>query len=152
MTEQEANKQLVRDYFERCWNQKDLDFGRGFIAEDYNFHMELPDGAPRGFAGWYQGVGEYLKAFPDCHWDIRQIVAEGDLVAVRTVWTGTHSAEYMGVPATGKRVWSANVDFYRIQNGFFVEHWDVPDYLSQLKQIGGSAEGTSVMYAGSTEA
>ena len=45
MTEQEANKQLVRDYFERCWNQKDLDFGRGFIAEDYNFHMELPDGA-----------------------------------------------------------------------------------------------------------
>jgi steroid delta-isomerase-like uncharacterized protein len=153
MTIQETNKQVVRDYFERCWNQKDLDCGQEFMIDDYNFHMPItaPD-FPRGYNGWRMGVGMYLQTFPDCHWDVRQIIAEGDLVFVRTVWTGTHSKEYMGVPASGKRVEVANIDIYRMANGKFVEHWDIPDYMAVFKQIGGlSVAGVNEMYAGSTE-
>ena len=152
MTLQDDNKKIVEDYFEICWNQGNLDHGKNCIAEDYDFHM--PDAAadfPRGLAGWRAGVGEYLKAFPDCHWDVRQILAEGDMVAVRTVWTGTHSADYMGIPATGKRIESANFDLYILKDGLMVEHWDIPDYMAQLKQLGGLPEEVGNMYAGATE-
>ena len=50
MTEQERNKQVVRDYFEQCWNNGNLEYGREIIAENYDFHMPLPPEFPRGLS------------------------------------------------------------------------------------------------------
>lgn len=151
MTEQDRNKQVVRDYFEQCWNRGDLEFGRDIIADDYDFHMPLPPEFPRGFEGWKVGVGMFLASFPDCHWDIRQILAEDDLVSVRTVWTATHTGEFLGVAATGRRIEVANADYYRMRDGKLVEHWDVPDYLALLRQIGGTIDDAPAMFAASVE-
>ncbi|MCY4426576.1 MAG: ester cyclase [Halieaceae bacterium] len=153
MTEQEINKQVARSYFERCWNQKDLDYGSEIIVEDYNWHFPAPPGTPKGLEGWRQGLTGLFEVFPDMHWDIRQIIAEDDMVMVRTVWTGTHTGpEFMGVPTSGRRVTAANFDLYRMKDGMFVEHWDVPDYMAWYRQIGGrDVQDVPEMWAGSTE-
>ncbi|MCY4426577.1 MAG: ester cyclase [Halieaceae bacterium] len=153
MTEQEINKQVARSYFERCWNEGDLDYGRKIIAVDYNWHLPVPPGTPKGYEGWRQGVAAFREVLPDMHWDIRQIIAEDDMVMVRTVWTGTHTGpEFMGIPTSGRRVTAANFDLYRMKDGMFVEHWDVPDYLAWYRQLGGrDVQDVPEMWAGSTE-
>ena len=147
---EERNKQVVRDYFEKYWNHKDLDGAAELIKDDYNWHLE--GGMEKGLEGWRKGVAAYFEVWPDCHWEVRQIVAEGDLVCVRCVWTGTHSGEWMGVPASGKKIKVANVDVYRLEDGKFAEHWDVMDAMSIFKQIGGTdVDAVDVMYAASIE-
>ena len=151
VSEQERNKAIVRDYFEICWNQKNLEYGRKIIAPDYDFHMPIPDDFPPGFEGWYYGVSKFFEAFPDQHWEIRQILADGDLVATRCVWTATHQGEFCGVAPSGKTVNVANTDFYRLRDGMLIEHWDVPDWLTILRQIGGRVEDAPDQYTGSVD-
>ena len=152
MTEQELNKQVVRDYFQKCWNENNLDAGYDLIKKDYEWHLEGGEAWGTALEGWRVGVGAYLKAFPDCHWVEKQMLAEGDLVCVRHVWTATHSAEWMGVPASGKKVEVANFDLYRLEDGKLAEHWDLVDWLAVFKQIGGNDVKTvGSMFLGSVK-
>jgi ketosteroid isomerase-like protein len=70
-----------------------------------------------------QWFGVILSGFPDAAIRLQSIVAEGDLVASRVVVTGTHTREYLGVPATGKKLRSSEVSIDRIEGGKIVESW-----------------------------
>ncbi len=64
------------------------------------------------------------------------MVAEGDRVAVRWTQSGTHVADFLGIPATGRRFTIAGIDIYRLHDGRLAEHWHVVDQLSLLGQLG----------------
>lgn len=134
MSEQERNKAIISLYFERCWNQNDFDFAKTTMIPDYDLHF---DEGPGGYAAWREGMEWIHQAFPVMHFNLLSLVAEGDLVAVRSEWTGTHSGEFMGIPSTGRTVVARNADFYQLRGGKMVAHWDVNDFLSVLAQIGG---------------
>ena len=68
---------------------------------------------------------------------IEQIVASGDLVAVRSIWKGTHKGEWMGVAPTGKEVQFEVLDFVRVKDGKAVEHWGMDNSAQVLKAAGG---------------
>ncbi len=77
-----------------------------------------------------------LKAFPDWHENIEDIIAEGDKVWVRLSYTGTHKGEFMGISPTGKKIMSTAVDIYRIVDGKLAEYWNVTDNVNIFKQVG----------------
>jgi steroid delta-isomerase-like uncharacterized protein len=77
-----------------------------------------------------------LRAFPDLHLTVEDLIAEGDKVVGRTTVTGTHQGEYMGVPPTGKPVTYNEIFIFRFVNGRIAETWGVVDVFSQLKQLG----------------
>jgi len=77
-----------------------------------------------------------LRAFPDLHLTVEDLIAEGDKVVGRTTVTGTHQGEYMGVPPTGKSVTYNEIFIFRFVNGRIAETWGVVDVFSQLKQLG----------------
>jgi C-1 hydroxylase len=133
MSVQDRNKALIGQYFERCWNQADFDFAETIMIPDYDLHF---DEGPGGYAAWRAGMEWIRQAFPVIHFDLMAMVAEGDLVAVRSVWTATHSGEFMGIPPTGRTFVARNADFYRVRDGKMVAHWDVSDFLSILWQLG----------------
>ena len=133
---QDRNKAVVRQYFERCWNQGDLDFAQTIMVPDYDLHF---DDGPGGYAAWRAGVEWFRQAFSPIHFDLEDLIAEGDIVAVRSVWTAKHIGEFMGVQPTGKTFTARNADFYRLRDGKMIAHWDVNDFLSILCQIGGPA-------------
>ena len=62
-------------------------------------------------------------------------VGEGDMVAVRHIWRGTHE----GIPPTGRQVTSTGADIYRIVDGKIVEEWSEFDELGLLRQVGSVA-------------
>jgi predicted ester cyclase len=68
--------------------------------------------------------------------EVINVIVEGDLVAARVTYTGTHQGEFVGIPATGKQTTTNGVDFFRMQDGRQAEHWGGPDMFSFLMQLG----------------
>lgn len=85
-----------------------------------------------GFKGFAQ---MFRSAFPDFRHDIESMVAEGDKVVRIGVFRGTHKGDFMGVPATGKRVemWFIGVDTFR--EGKLSELQGLPDMMGLMQQI-----------------
>src|SRR5579862_10032533 len=97
-----ANIALVRSALD-AFNEGDLDTCVARMGPD--FVMNLAGLPPmRGPDVWRQGANVIRLGFPDLHARIDDLVAEGDRVAVRLTFRGTHQGEFLGVPATGRTV------------------------------------------------
>jgi steroid delta-isomerase-like uncharacterized protein len=129
----DANKRLVRDYIETAINQRHPDAVRDYFAADYIEHNPR---LPAGVAGKKQFIGSLMTGFSDYHGEIQEMIAEGDKVVTRTRWTGTQDGIFLGQPASGNKIDFATADFYRIENGKIVEHWDVVDSLARAVALG----------------
>ena len=77
-----------------------------------------------------------LRAFPDIHVTVEDLIAEGDRVVARNSITGTHQGEYMGRPPTGKPVTYDEIFILRFANGRIAEMWGIVDVPSQMRQLG----------------
>src|SRR2546427_13050514 len=73
---------------------------------------------------------------PDGRATIDHIIAEADKVVVRGTMTGTHTGEFMGIPATGKAVEISGIDITRFENGQSTEHWGQWDVAGLMVQLG----------------
>ena len=126
----EENKAIVRRFVE-AYNKGNLDLLDDLVAPDYvdHAHQLSPEGLK-------QVIRMALKAFPDYHETIEDIIAEGDKVWIQVTATGTHTGEYMGIAPTGKKITMMFADVFRIVNGKIVEYWEVRDQLDFLKQLG----------------
>jgi predicted ester cyclase len=83
-----------------------------------------------------QFVGALCDAFPDLHFTIDDIVAEGDKVVVRYTWTGTHKGGFMGIPPTNKKVTMWEIQMAKVVGGKIVEVWSRSDNLGIMQQLG----------------
>ena len=83
-----------------------------------------------------KSISDIYSAFPDIHFTIDDMVVEGDKVAVRLTFSGTHKGEFMGIPPTNKKwtMWEIIID--RIAGGKFVESWVRYDTLGFMQQLG----------------
>ena len=76
-----------------------------------------------------------LRAIPDIHYEIVQIVASNDRVAVHLRGTGTHRGEFLGVAGTGKRIERNGINIYRFQDGKVIETWQLLDVWGLMRQM-----------------
>ena len=67
---------------------------------------------------------------------ISAALAEGDRVAFRGVVRATHTAEFMGIPASGKQIVVPVIGIAQLARGKIAEWWNSPDRLSWMQQIG----------------
>jgi hypothetical protein len=86
----------------------------------------------------------YKAAFPDLQMEAQGVLVRGDKVVARARATGTHEGEFLGMPATGKRVDVQLIDIIRFgDDGLAREHWGVFDALGMLQQLGAIPEQPS---------
>ena len=90
----------------------------------------------RGIKNYKQHVSEFSSAFPDLHFTIDDMVAEGDKVAVRLTGTGTNKGAFRGIPPTNKKVTVSMIQIDRIIEGKFVEGWSRYDTFGLMQQLG----------------
>jgi steroid delta-isomerase-like uncharacterized protein len=81
------------------------------------------------------GLGTF-SAFPDIKRPVEDLVAAGDKVVARWTSFGTHSGEFMGVPATGRFLRTSGITIFRLEDGKIVEEWSESDMLGMLQQVG----------------
>ena len=96
----------------------------------------LPPGMPAGIEGSKQFIGMYLTAFPDLHFTVEDMIAEGDKVVARLTTQGTQTGPFLGIPPTGKHTSIGCIDINRMAGGKIVEHWLEMDTLGLLQQLG----------------
>jgi ketosteroid isomerase-like protein len=87
--DRERAKAVVREYFHRLLNEKDLSVCDELLAHDYVDHDAPPD-TPPGPDSTKQFVARFLRDYPDMRVRVEDIIAEGNKVAVRNVWHGTN--------------------------------------------------------------
>ena len=131
----EENKAASRRFYEEVINQKQLAVLDEVAGDNYLSH-DLPPGLPSGREGLKVFISVFHAAFPDGHLTIDQMIAEGDTVATRLTFRGTHTGEFQGIPPTGKQVTIPALDMARFVNGKLVEHWGGPNQMSLLQQLG----------------
>ena len=130
----EQNKAIVRRYWQELWNEK-----KGYVISEIAvdpviFHF--PQGQahqPPGLTKWFETA---QIAFPDVHFTVHELLAEGDKVVARWSYVATNTGPFLGRPATGRRVTDQGIDIFRIEGGKIVEMWVAQDSLGLLHQLG----------------
>ena len=130
----ETNKEIVRRYQE-IYNSNQLDRLTEVVSEDLMTPKIMP-GVPQGLEGGKQVHQRTLIGMPDWNTTIEDMLAEGDKVVARIRMAGTHTGDFFGIPATGKRVEFTGIYIVQIANGKIVEHWGEEDGVSLLQQLG----------------
>ena len=134
-SETERNKAVIRRFVEEVQNNKNWAAFDELNAPDF-VNLSSPPGIPNDREGGKVYLGAFLGAFPDSRFTIEDMIAEGDRVVTKKTFTGTHTAEFVGIPPTGRRVTLQFVDIMRVRDGRIVEHWLSMDQLSFMQQLG----------------
>jgi len=130
----ETSKQVAGRVIDELWNEGRLELFDELYADDFVYHSN--DSPPGDRDGWRQFAGAYLNAFPDLHYTVKTVIAEGDLVVQDWRATGTQTGALPGIPATGRAVDIGGCSIYRIQGGRLVEAWNLYDRVGMYQQLG----------------
>jgi steroid delta-isomerase-like uncharacterized protein len=130
----EQTKALVRRAYD-AMSRGDLTVLADTLSEDFVEHELLIDLPPtkEGTLRMFQVMRD---AFPDLRMTIDDMIAEGDRVFVRATMSGTHQGEFLGIPATGRKINVPIGDFLLVRGGKVVEHRGVTDTGAMLQQLG----------------
>ncbi len=135
----EENKAVARRYWE-AGNRHDTNGMREVLATDYVHHdpnLPVPDADRETHLQIIQGG--FISAFPDLRITVYDMVAEGDRVAVRWNFSGTHNGELPGnppLPPTGKQINVNAMAIHRVAGGKLAETWISFDAMAMMQQLG----------------
>ncbi|WP_338875582.1 ester cyclase [Spirosoma sp. SC4-14] len=130
----EANKAVVTRYWEDFWNKKQGDLINEITAADLKLHF--PPGQahqPPSLKKWFETA---QSAFPDVHFTMHDLIAEGDKVVCRWSYEATNTGGFLGNDATNRKVTDQGINMFRIENGKIAELWMSGDSLGLLHQLG----------------
>jgi predicted SnoaL-like aldol condensation-catalyzing enzyme len=121
-----ANKRLVLAFYEQIIGRKDFEAARKYMGASYKQHAPYATDGHEGLAAWLKG---FKEQFPNHRYDVKKVIAEGDLVMLHLHGQG-------GPNPHGESV----VDIFRVENGKVVEHWDI------IQPIPDSADNANSMF------
>ncbi|NEA34953.1 nuclear transport factor 2 family protein [Streptomyces sp. SID13031] len=111
MADLERNKQIVVDYYQTAFGGEPEKAVEQYVGDRYTQHNPMAANGTEAFIGfvhWLRGEN------PELQLEIKRVLADGDLVA-----THSHLTLKPGEPG------QALADFFRVEDGKVVEHWDV---------------------------
>jgi steroid delta-isomerase-like uncharacterized protein len=133
----EANKALVRRFYDEVWRRGNVRFAEEVFADDYVRHDLRPTHAAPGGAGQALIAERFRRAFPELEWRVDLVLGDGDLVAARWTASGTHTGAWGDVAPTGKHMTFSGVNIFRFgDSGKVVEIWNHRDDLGLAEQLG----------------
>ena len=111
MNKAERNRRIMKR-FETCINTNDRELAEELIDASAEFTTPVSDKPLYGGAGYLSVVDLMRKSFSDIRWEIVDMAAEDDKVAVSWICSGTHDGNFMGLAPTGKKVSFSVMNFY----------------------------------------
>lgn len=133
----EFNHRLARRFYAELWNKGNFEVAREILHPNHYDHTLPPlPGLEQGPDGVLQLMKTFQDAFPDLVMSVDMVISEGDLVGEVLTLRGTHTAPFLGIPATGKPIEIKSVNICRIEDGQVRERWGASDDLGLLRQLG----------------
>jgi predicted ester cyclase len=132
----EHNKAVSRRWIE-VFNERDDAAEADVRGPDYVAHAPASlEPAPLDSEAWTRFLSGFVEGFPDLRLTVEDAVGEGDLVAQRVHFAGTHTGEFQGLPPTHRKVEFSGLELNRFVDGRVAEHWFQLDALTLLQQLG----------------
>jgi predicted ester cyclase len=132
----EHNKAISRRWID-AFNERDDAAQADVLGPDYIGHAPASlEPVPLDSEAWTQFLAGFVEGFPDLRLTVEDAVGEGDLVAQRVHFAGTHTGEFQGLPPTGRRVEFSGLELNRFVDGRVAQHWFQLDGLTLLQQLG----------------
>lgn len=134
----EQNKHIVKRFNDEVIAGKSVDSCLEILADDFINHSAPPGVSPRP-----DGILTFLqnglwKALSDIEVEIHDQIAEGDKVVTRKTIHGTQVGEFLGLPASHRRIGIKITDIVRLRDGKYIEHWRSWDPVQIAAQINGA--------------
>ena len=115
-------RSTIRRFYDEVLNQGQLSVIDDLCTPDFVDHTPA-QGHSANLDNLKQQITAWRGAFPDLRVAVDELIADGDSLAVRITWEGTHQGEFMGMAATGKRIRSSGVDILHLHKGKVREAW-----------------------------
>lgn len=131
----ETNKAIARRFIQ-VWGDENLDVVDELAAPSLVVRYPTIPEVIEGSRAYRHVLAGFRSAFPDSALRVEEEIAEGEKVALRWTFSGTHKGSLMGIPATGKRVTWTGITIYRIVDGRVVEEQGEEDFVGFFRQVG----------------
>lgn len=134
----EANKTLMRRWFEEVWNQGRSEAIDELMSDDVVIHgLFDPSGNPvRGAAAFREFHRQFRGAFPNMNITVEDVIAEGDRAVARCDVRAQHTGDHLGFAATNNPVQFSGIAIVRIEDGKIAEAWNEFDFMEMNRQLG----------------
>ncbi|HEY7522466.1 MAG TPA: ester cyclase [Candidatus Limnocylindrales bacterium] len=129
-------RSTVRRVYDAAFNARRLDALDELFAPDVIDRSVAKDAEQVGLDGFKQRIAGHHAGVSDLRMTIHDLVVEGNLVALRWSFQGTHDGTWLGRPATGRTFTLNGMNLERLDGNRIVEHWSYPDLLGLLRQLG----------------
>ncbi len=130
------NKALVRRLYEEVWNNRKLELISEIISPSHALQAPNVAGSAVGPEAYKRQVLRFLEGYPDLHWTVEDTIAEEDKVVACWTISGTQKGEYLGIPATNKKVSVDGITIHHIANGKIMDSYSNWDALGMMQQLG----------------
>lgn len=135
-SDEEKNTAAIKRFYDEVMGKGNMKVIDELVADNFVEHYVPDPQMPANKAGVAQMMSMFRTGFPDLQVTIEDIIAKGEKVWVYTTMRGTNKGEFMGMPATGKKIEVKGLDIVRFVNGKAVEHWGLNDDYTMLQQLG----------------
>ena len=126
----------VRRLFETMAVPGELPPLNDLFDEDYHDHDPANEQDTLGLDNIRREIGMWRGAF-DFAFTVEDQITEGDRVCTRWTWNGTHTGDFMGIPATGRQVSMTGTTIFLCgTDGKITEGWWQYDRLGLMSQLG----------------
>lgn len=132
----EHNRTVVLEWID-AFNARDDPAEAAARTTDYVAHApESIEPAVLDSDAWLGFLGVFLEGFPDLHIEVLDSSADEAMVALRLLFTGTHTGNFRGLPPTGRKVRFSGLEINRMADGRVAEHWFQLDAVTLFAQLG----------------
>jgi steroid delta-isomerase-like uncharacterized protein len=131
-----ANKAIVQRLYEEVWNRRKLEVIKEIISPSHALQAPNMSGSSIGPEAYKRNVLAFLAGFPDLRWSIEDTIAEKDKVVACWTISGTHKGDYLGIPATNKKVSVEGITIHNVAGGKIMDSYSNWDILGMMQQLG----------------
>ena len=135
------NKAVIQRMYKEVLVNWNMSLVEEFVAPGFISH-DWPEGTPPGpeaFRIYYSAV--IRSVLPDAHYEVDDLVAEGDRVVVRWRLLGTHKGNFHDIAPTGRFITLDGIAIYRLENNKLAERWVVTNLYGLLEKVKGASSG-----------
>lgn len=130
------NKVIIQRLYDEVWNKRKVELLHLLLSPSHALHGPIFPGSSIGPEAYKQTLIVFTSGFPDLRFTVEEMVAEDEKVVCYWTISGTQQGEFMGVPATGKKVSVDGITIHHIANGKIMDTYVSPDMWGMMHQLG----------------